>query len=400
MTTIHRFLGRLLAVAAMLALGAPCPAARVGDVRLGRHEGFVRCVIETDSKPSFSTRNTSGADGTVAVDLRNVTSAPATVSMPEDTGFVTDHKIELFRDQSQFRLYLRTKGQVRIETMTLANPWRLVVDLHEDFAAAAAPPAILSDGFRPRVIVVDPGHGGKHRGGIGKVDGRQITEAEVSLPVAFELERLLAADPMFVPVLTRRRDEYVGLRERTRIAEQANGNLFLSIHYNAGPPSSGSSARGMEFWIWSPKEVDSVATKYLLRLDNEEGSDTTITGSSSSARSVLSRMLLDSLEEQALESKRLASSQERAFLTDSYFKGDYRGIKDGRFKVLENYNMPSVLVEVAFLSHPAEARLSVQKEFQRRVARHMYNGIVDYYMRTDEGFRAARTNPRAAFAGK
>ncbi len=390
-----------MAVCILLMPVMPSFAAHVSDIRLGRHDGFVRCVIELDSKPVFSVHNASGPEQTVSIDLRGVTRAPSRIDMPEDSGFVKDHKVDLLSDYSLLRLYLRTNASVRAETMTMQDPWRLVVDLHEESTVTtAAAPAILSDGFRPRVVVVDPGHGGKHRGGIGKVRGRTVTEADVTLPLAFELEKLLAADPMFVPILTRRRDTYVGLRDRTRVAERANGNLFLSIHYNAVPPSSRSNARGMEFWVWSPKEVDNVATRYLMKLDNEEGSDTTVSGTSKSARSVLSRMLLDSLEEQALSSRVFAKSLERAFLKDRYFKSDYRGIKDGRFKVLENYNMPSVLIEVGFISHSAEARLSTQKEFQRRVARHMYNGIVDYYMRNDGSFRAARLAPRAEMAAK
>lgn len=247
---------------------------------------------------------------------------------------------------------------------------------------------------RPRTVIIDPGHGGRHRGGLGAVAGRQVTEAELTLPIAFELERLMASDPLLMPILTRRTDVYIGLRDRTRIAEQANGELFVSIHYNAVPKGGKTSVRGAELWVWSPRESDDVAAKYLMQLDNEE--EDVLGGSNSRGRTVLSKMLTDALEEQALRSKVFAGTLENSFKRDPHFAGNWRGIKSGRMKVLENYNMPSVLVEVAFVSNPAEAKLAKDRAFQQRVARHLYNGVVDYFAATDPEFRAARVRQVAS----
>lgn len=259
---------------------------------------------------------------------------------------------------------------------------------------AAQAPKAAPRSISPRVIIVDPGHGGRHRGGLGTVNGRRVTEADVTLPIGFELERLLANDPMFVPFVTRRTDVYVGLRERTRLAEQANGVLFVSIHYNAVPVGSSKSVRGGEIWVWSPRESDDVAAKYLMQLDNED--DEPLGGSNASGRRVLGQMLVDALEEQSLKSKEFATSLERAFKRDQHFAQNWRGIKSGRMKVLENYNMPSALVEVGFISNATEAKLSTDRAFQQRVARHLYNGIVDYFNTTDPEFRAARTRQLAS----
>jgi len=261
-------------------------------------------------------------------------------------------------------------------------------------ALLASEAAAAQDALRPRTVVIDPGHGGRHRGGLGTVNGRRVTEAELTLPIAFELERLMAADPLLTPIVTRRTDVYIGLRDRTRIAEQANGELFLSIHYNAVPTGGKTSVRGAELWVWSPRESDDVAAKYLMQLDNED--DDPLGGSNTKGRTVLSKMLLDALEEQALRSKTFATSLERTFKRDSHFAGNWRGIKSSRMKVLENYNMPSVLVEVAFVSNPTDAKLATERAFQQRVARHLYNGVVDYFNATDPDFRAARSRQVAS----
>ena len=114
--------------------------------------------------------------------------------------------------------------------------------------------------------------------------------------------------------------------------------------------------------------------------------------SNSAARPVLDKMLQDALEGQSLVSARLARSLEESFLRDSYMRRHYRGRKTGRFKVLENYNMPSVLIEVAFISHPEEARMATDPAFQSRVARYIYDGVVRYYEESDAVFRAIRRN--------
>jgi N-acetylmuramoyl-L-alanine amidase len=254
-----------------------------------------------------------------------------------------------------------------------------------------------SETYRPRIIVVDPGHGGRHRGGIGRVGRREIDEANMTMPIALMLERLLQDDPLFHPRLTRRDDSYVGLRERTRRAEQFNGNLFISIHYNAAPnATSARTARGLEFYTWSPRGADTVASRYLQALNNEEGPFSDLSKSSNAARPVLNKMLQDALEGQSLQSVKVARALEESFLQDSYFRRHYRGRKTDRFKVLENYNMPSVLIEVAFISHPEEARMATDPAFQQRVARSIYEGIIRYYEETDPVFRAIRRSRYAS----
>lgn len=245
--------------------------------------------------------------------------------------------------------------------------------------------------YRPRVIVVDPGHGGHHRGAQGRAGSRSVDEATMTMPIAVFLERHLQSDPMFAPRLTRRSDVYVGLRERTRLAEEFGGHLFISIHYNAAPnAASARTARGLEFYTWSPRAADSVAARYLQALNNEEGPYSDLSRSNTAARPVLDKMLQDALEVQSLTSVRVARALEESFLRDSYFRRHYRGRKTDRFKVLENYNMPSVLIEVAFLSHAEEARMAADPAFQQKVARYIYDGIVRYYEESDPVFRAIR----------
>ncbi|MCB2155510.1 N-acetylmuramoyl-L-alanine amidase [bacterium] len=404
------FLQTWVLVLAVLATAVvPAWAGGVKDVRLARHaDDHVRCVVELDARPSFRIINASSDSETVTIEVSGVGSAPSQIEVAGELGLVIDNLLEFRPDGSVCYVHLRTAKPVRVVTDTIEDPWRLVVDLYEDDGktpalpdwsaprpqATPAPvaPTLPAGAFHPRVIVIDPGHGGKHRGGLGKINGRTISEAEVTLPIAQKLERLLAADPMFVPQLTRKSDVYVGLRERTRRAEHFSGDLFLSIHMNAvSGKSAAKTARGFELWTWSSKPADRAATKYLAELENEEGGGD-LSNASDRAMPVLNQMMRDALEMQALESERAAKALETAFMRDSYFKSHYRGIKSARFKVLENYNMPSVLLEVGFITHPTEVRQLASSTFQDRVARHMYDAIVSYFQTTDPAFRTARAS--------
>lgn len=393
----------------------------ISDVRAARFQLSDRIVVETSGIPNYKIAST-GTLGTVMVDFFDVASAPKLGEISSSLVMLTGWKGEYFADQKLFRLYLKHEADISWSAFALKQPNRLVIDFSRpgfappspvagvvdqkapaivgslDFSAGSQKPSspavqettlrpTLSNGFRPRTIIVDAGHGGHHRGGIGSVNGKRVTEAEVTPPIAEELYRLLKNDFRFNPEMTRTSDVYIGLRERTKIAEQKKGNLFVSIHYNSVPPGkSQNTARGLEFWVWSNNQNTRSIENYLFALDNEEDSDTDVGNPRGQAKDVLSQMVGDALLEQTIESRRVAKAFESSFLTDSYFKKHYRGIKDARFKVLENYAMPSVLVEVGFISHPEEARLSTQTDFQKKVARLIYKGIIGYYEAHDPEF--------------
>jgi len=224
------------------------------------------------------------------------------------------------------------------------------------------------------IIVIDPGHGGHHKGGSGVVNGKRIYEKEVTLPIAFHIERMIKEQGRYDVRLTRRDDTYVGLAERTNRAEDFRGDLFVSLHTNAvdGSASRKASAKGLEFWVWSPEASKSAAARWIECLENDEGHNV------SAARPVLNQMMIDALTSQTVDSRRLAEHLERAFLKDASIRANYRGIDGARFKVLENYSMPSVLIEYGFLTNPAESRLLADKSHQKKMARMTVEGINSY----------------------
>lgn len=384
-------------------------ARTISDIRQGKHEKSDRIVIELNQKTDYYIHRSN--QNTILIDIYDIENSYTLSQSNSLIEWINDWKGEYYSDHNIYRLYLKTKdNDVKWNDLILTQPHRIVVDFSRDGKtneSSDLPPVIeITDStsttsnssssvgdFRPRTIIIDPGHGGHHRGGVGKANGKRVTEADVTPPIGKYLEELLKQDPRFNPQVTRTTDTYVGLRERTALAEKWEGNLFISIHYNSIPRGRNPySARGLEFWTWSPKRSTSTAEQYLTRLNNEEGTEAEVGNPTGSTKHVLSQMVGDALLAQATESTHLAESMEDAFLQDSYFKKHYRGIKSARFKVLENYNMPSVLLEVGFLSHPEEAKLSLQSSFQKKVAQYTYEGIVNYYMKHDPEFRLVDPN--------
>ena len=139
-------------------------------------------------------------------------------------------------------------------------------------------------------------------------------------------------------------------------------------------------ARGFEIWTWNREGSKNAAARAIEKLENEDP------GVTRSNNSILTAMMMDALESQALDSRRFATAVHEAFMTESYFRKHDRGIDSARFTVLEVYDMPSILVEMGFISHPTEVRMLFRDSFQDLVARKLYEGIVRYYEKHDPTF--------------
>ena len=370
--TLARFFSVFLFLAASSAVSC---AAQVREIRLAQHNLFTRTVIELDKSTDYSIENHSEDRGYVTVVVQGVEKAGPQPQVTRKEEYVKATRVDFLSGRKELRLHLKTPQTVKHEHFTLEAPNRIVVDLF-----AVVQRASVENGSWKRRIIIDPGHGGKDPGAVGKVGSREVHEKEIVTAVAKDLARLLQADPRFEIEQTRSVDKYVSLTDRTHFAAIHRGDLFISIHTNAVGGSAARRARGFEIWTWNRDSNHSAAAKAVSRLENAEYEI------SRDNSSILTQMMEDALESQALVSRRLASAVHQTFMKDSYFRRHDRGINKARFKVLENYDMPSILVEMGFISHPDEARLLHTRDFQRRVARHLYLGIIHYYAETDPTF--------------
>jgi N-acetylmuramoyl-L-alanine amidase len=231
-------------------------------------------------------------------------------------------------------------------------------------------------GLKVGRIVLDPGHGGHDTGTIGPGG---LKEKDLVLDIALRLGQLITERMGAEVIYTRTDDTFVPLETRTEIANEAKADLFLSIHANS---SRLRTAAGPE-------------TFYLNFTTDPNALEVAARENAPSTRSIheLQDLVLKiARKEKVQESREFAASIQKA-LYSGLRSGKNRGIKKAPFVVLIGAQMPSVLVEVAFLSNPREERLLKQPDYRQRLAEALYRGLFQYAS-TLSHFQLARSaNP-------
>jgi len=225
---------------------------------------------------------------------------------------------------------------------------------------------------RIRRIVIDPGHGGFDPGAVNKRLG--LREKEITLQVALKLKRFIEENSDIKVFLTRTGDYYVTLSDRTITANQYHADLFISIHCNS---HERSSPNGFEIFYCSKEPSDREAAR-VAALENAPGLDDPFFKEDNS---IDIESILRNLQRHMFlkESRRIAESIEERIGRNVRIRR--RGVKSADFFVLRHARMPAVLVELAFLSNPKEARLLTDDRFQYAVVKAIGDacGIRSYY---------------------
>jgi len=223
-----------------------------------------------------------------------------------------------------------------------------------------------------RRIVIDAGHGGHDPGAVGP---RKLYEKDVVLDIALKVRKILMADPLNEVLLTRDKDVFIPLEERTSIANRKNADLFVSIHANA---SQNRQARGIETYLlnWTDDEE---ANKVAAR--ENKISLKQMKAMNKQADTV--EMILSDLnrENKRDESIKLANYIQRSMISN--LDNDYKnisdhGVKQALFYVLFGAKMPSVLVEVSFISNPEEENRLSQDSYRQDIAKSIAAGLNTY----------------------
>jgi len=219
-------------------------------------------------------------------------------------------------------------------------------------------------GLTARRIVIDPGHGGHDPGTIGR---RGLQEKDLVLDVALRLERLVRQELGTEVVLTRSTDVFVPLEERTAIANSKGADLFVSIHANA---SRNASARGIETYFLSfarSSHAEAVAAR--------ENAISTAT-----LKDLQNLVKAITLTSKIDESRDLAASIQESMVTSVREEHEVpdRGVHTAPFYVLIGANMPAVLAEIAFVSHPEDEKRLRTAQYRELLAKSLLRGLRGY----------------------
>lgn len=253
---------------------------------------------------------------------------------------------------------------------------RLVIDLHQ--ANARQPREKLSlrsfsaqtDAARDIVIAIDAGHGGEDPGAMGP--GR-TREKDVVFAIAKKLYALVEKEPGLKPVMIRNGDYYIGLRKRVEKAREHKADLFVSIHADS---FRDHRAKGSSVYTLSPSGATSEQARLLA--EKENASDLIGGVSLDDKDDLLASVLLDLSQTATIEASSDVASRVLVGLK-GVGKVHKSRVEQAGFRVLKAPDLPSILVETAFISNPDEERKLRSPGHQRRMAGAIMSGIRSYF---------------------
>ena len=226
-------------------------------------------------------------------------------------------------------------------------------------------------------VVIDAGHGGKDPG----TEGKHSQEKDVTLAVALRLGRLIReAYPDLKTVFTRETDEFIELNQRTAIANECKADLFISIHCNAAPSAAAVGTETFVMGLHTSKSNLEVAQRENSVISYEADYSTKYEGYD--PKSPESFMIFSLMQNVFLDqSLELATGIQGQFTTQ--LQRFDRGVKQAGFLVLYKSSMPSVLIELGFLSNPREEKYLLSDKGQGELARAIFNAFVAYKKKWD-----------------
>jgi N-acetylmuramoyl-L-alanine amidase len=267
---------------------------------------------------------------------------------------------------------------VEVESYVLESPFRIVLDVHQPSSVEVPTPAGPRRDLTPgiRTIVLDPGHGGTETGAVGPAG---TLEKELTLTLARDLEARLERSGIRV-ILTRNADSNLPLDNRPAIANQNQGDLFISIHLNS---SLGSGAHGAETYFLSTEATDPTAARRAAA-ENVEATPTPAPEGGAppdpGARQALEDLQLILWD--LAQTHHLAESQRFANLVQGELNQALqlrdRGVKQAPFRVLMGAAMPAVLVELGFISNPEEEKKLQDPEYRGALIESLVRAIQRY----------------------
>lgn len=226
--------------------------------------------------------------------------------------------------------------------------------------------------------MLDPGHGGIDKGAVYG----SAKEADLVLTIAQKLKSFLEKDPQFKVTLTRTANSSLSLSNRVAIAEQAKADIFISLHANA---AADQRAKGVEFFFQNSLPPDEESL-FLASQENQiiANNKESLNGTEDdlSKKSDVAAIIEDLNRQNRIQSSlRLSLTLNNIWETDT--KSAQAVIKQAPFYVISKTSMPSVLIEIGFLTNPKESKRLLTPDYQRDLAQKIYSALLSYKEKMD-----------------
>ncbi len=262
--------------------------------------------------------------------------------------------------------------RVKLEQVTTSGAPAEIASAAEVTAAPKPAPTkpVTTTVQRPVVVVIDAGHGGKDSGAIGPTG---LQEKHVALSIAREVRDAFAGHPGYIVKLTRDSDVFIPLRDRISIARQADADLFVSIHADA---FDDRRAHGSSVYVLSNRGASSEYARLLARREN--AADLVGGIDYQDKDETLAAVLLDISMNAAIDASADIASRVLGGMS-TLGPLHKKSVQRAGFVVLKSPDVPSILVETAFISNPTEERNLGSRTHRKKIAQALVRGIKDYF---------------------
>ncbi len=324
-------------------------------------------IIRLSTKKPFSERNISSfinKHGWYYLTIANAFIDTSIINNGLSRGIVNKIESDQINETAQVAFKIRSKV-ISHDWYQNLDPSEIIITLRTPLGKVEEHINDIKDQWMLNTVVLDPGHGGKDPGALGKYGTK---EKDIVLDITKRLGLLLEIKAGIKVIYTRDEDVFVPLMDRTRIANESNGKIFLSIHANA---HKNRKIQGFETFLLSPgKNEDAIEVasreNSVIKMEEKVSQYENLTGENL----IMATMAQASFMK---ESEELASKVQTEL--GKKLKTPNRGVKQAGFLVLIGASMPNVLIEVGFISNPSEEKMLKQSSYKQKIAEAIYEGI-------------------------
>ena len=282
---------------------------------------------------------------------------------------------------SQYRyktLRISIEGRTNLRTIYILNKKQLIIKVMNlkgrktvQIPTAKITPSLPVYSSNNKVVVIDAGHGGKDGGAVGPY---RRNEKTVVLKVAKSLYKELRSMGYKV-YITRSTDRFIKVKNRTVLANKKNADIFISIHANAAHKSKVKTARGIETYFLSPARSE--RAKRVAAKENKADIRKMNYSSQSALLTVLNQGKITASNKLAIDIQQNMLYKARKVYKDVVDGG----VREGPFWVLVGAQMPSVLLEIGYISHPTESKRLYSPRYQKAIAQGIAKGVEAYFLK-------------------
>jgi len=361
----------VVALALTLVSGSAIAAPRIAAIRHWTAPDHTRVVVDLTSESTYSTRVLTGPDRVVVL-LVDGSVGDAPTTNPVGDGLVDRVRLNQLKSGAQVVVDLTRASSHNVFPLAAyrEKPHRIVIDLFRNGAEPSLTASDVVEHSGTPIVVIDPGHGGEDPGTLGN---GKLKEKDIVLDIGKRLAAILDSRGGYDTRLTRKGDYFVSLRKRKKVANESGGDIFISIHANSAP---NRRASGTEIFFVSPRGASDQAARELA--DRENACDLVGGVSPDAGDDVLSILVDLKMSDSVQKSSDLASLIVNR-LGQSGVSSSV--VKQAGFVVLKNLAMPSVLVEVGFLTNQSDVKKLATTSHRQAYAQCLADAIDTYFDR-------------------